>query len=102
MRIDKPEDLGHWVRDRRGALGWTQARLGQKIGSTRFWVADLEAGKPTLELALVLKAVHALGAVVDVRTPQPSSQVEAPGSPRTPVGPRIDLDAIVDGGERGG
>lgn len=96
MRIDAPQDLGHWVRDRRGALGWTQAELGRKIGSTRFWVSDLEAGKPTLELNLVLRALHALGAVVDVRTPQQSGQVRPSGSPR------IDLDALVDGVEEDG
>lgn len=92
MRIDTPQDLANWVRDRRGVLGWTQTELGRRIGSTRFWVADLEAGKPTLELGLVFKALRELNVIVDIRTPYQPARGSAPAQ----LSPRIDLDEIVD------
>lgn len=69
MRVDDPRDLGYRARDRRKELGWSQAHLAEQIGSTRFWVSDLESGKPTIELGLVLKALRALELTVDIRAP---------------------------------
>mgnify|MGYP002780637672 CR=1 FL=1 len=94
MRIENPQDLGNRARDQRRRLGWTQAELARRIGSTRFWVSDLEAGKPTLELALVLKALRALGLMLDVRAPDAAA---TPQAGEHPTLPRIDIDRIVDG-----
>jgi hypothetical protein len=59
-------------------------------------VADLEAGKTTLELGLVLKALRALGARVDVRASEASPLPGVAGEPRSAPAPRIDLEAIMD------
>jgi transcriptional regulator with XRE-family HTH domain len=38
----------------------TQATLGASAQVSRRWLSDLEAGKPTAEVGLVFKVLHAL------------------------------------------
>lgn len=44
------EEVGSFIRDIRTARGLTQAQLGERIGSSRNWVCQLENGahKPSL------------------------------------------------------
>lgn len=72
MRIANPQDLGLYVRERRHDLGRTQLELSTLAGVSRRWLAGLEAGKPTVEVGLVLKTLAALGLVVDVQVFVPS------------------------------
>jgi HTH-type transcriptional regulator / antitoxin HipB len=60
VRIDSPRDLGSYVRERRRELGKTQSALATDAGVSRRWLSDLEGGKPTAEIGLVLRAMHAL------------------------------------------
>lgn len=60
MRIASVRDLGLYVRDRRRRLGMTQADLSISAQVSRRWLSDLEAGKPTAEIGLVFKVLHAL------------------------------------------
>ena len=70
--------VGARVRKARKDAGLTQAELGQRIGASRFWVAEFEKGKATVELGLALKALHALGLVVRIETRLPA--ITAAGS----------------------
>jgi transcriptional regulator with XRE-family HTH domain len=45
----------------------TQSRLAKTAGVSRRWLSDLESGKPTAEVGLVLKVLNALGLVLDAR-----------------------------------
>lgn len=56
--------IGLLVHDTRTAAGVTQTELANRIGASRFWVADFEKGKPGAELGLALKALAALGITV--------------------------------------
>jgi DNA-binding XRE family transcriptional regulator len=56
--------VGALVRQARLTAGLSQTGLGQRIGASRFWVAQFEKGKPSAELGLALKAMHALGLTV--------------------------------------
>lgn len=87
MRLSSADDLGSYVRDRRRAAGLSQAALAARATVSRRWLADLEAGKPTVEVGLVFKVISALGMFLDAR-PEPT--------------PEIDLDAYLDsfGGSR--
>lgn len=93
-----PAVLGAIVRDTRLAAGLSQTALGARIGASRFWVAEFEQGKPTTELGLALKAVHALGITLRVTagphqtadTPEPAEH--ATPSPDLPV---VDLGALI-------
>jgi y4mF family transcriptional regulator len=60
MRLASVRDLGLYVRDRRRRLGMTQVDLSTSAQVSRRWLSDLEAGKPTAEVGLVFKVLHAL------------------------------------------
>jgi y4mF family transcriptional regulator len=81
MRIGNARDLGRYVRDRRRAAGLSQQDLATKAIVSRRWLSELESGKPTAEVGLILKVVAALGLYVDL-LPIPA--------------PDIDLDAYLD------
>jgi DNA-binding XRE family transcriptional regulator len=63
----------------------TQADLASAVGVSRKWIIDLEAGKSTADLSLVLRTLRALGVELDARDRvRPSSEKG-----------EIDLDAII-------
>jgi hypothetical protein len=73
--------------------------LGQRIGASRFWVAQFEKGKPSAELGLALRALHALGLKVSV---EPHNEAHANDlKAKTQAGPRqaklppINLSQII-------
>jgi y4mF family transcriptional regulator len=66
MRLNNVRDLGLYVRDSRRRLGLTQAELAASAQVSRRWLSDLESGKPTAEVGLVFKVLHALDMALDV------------------------------------
>lgn len=73
MLVRTVNDVGLLVRDRRKRLGLSQLELAKTIGVSRQWVIELEHGKPTAEVALVLRALAALGLQIDMRDPRQES-----------------------------
>lgn len=69
MRIKTARELGMRLREAREDAALTQAELAEMIGTSRQWVFDLERGKPTLRIGLVLKALSALGLACDIGYP---------------------------------
>ena len=67
MQVRNARDMGLLIKDQRRSLSLSQADLADKIGASRHWVMGVEAGKPTVELGLVLKALSALGLVCSLR-----------------------------------
>ena len=63
IRVRNESDLGLLIRETRKERGWDQAELAARVGVSRKWVVEAEAGKPRAELALVLRALR----VLDVR-----------------------------------
>ncbi|AKU43416.1 transcriptional regulator [Caulobacter phage Sansa] len=61
IHVETTSRFGQLIRDARVAQGWSQADLAQKIGSGRRFIVDLENGKATAHVGLVMKAVSALG-----------------------------------------
>jgi HTH-type transcriptional regulator / antitoxin HipB len=86
VRIENTTDLGAYVRERRRALGLTQEQLAGRARVSRRWLSDLEAGKETADVGLVLRTLRALGVVLDA---QPMERL-AP----------INLDELLAGYER--
>lgn len=82
-----PVEFGQAVRARRRTLGWTQTQLATSAGVGRRWIIDLEAGKPTAALGLVLRTISALSLEVTLapRSATDSSLLDevlgTPGSP---------------------
>jgi HTH-type transcriptional regulator/antitoxin HipB len=85
MLVHTLRELSHLVRDRRRRFQMTQADLASAVGVSRKWIIDLEAGKSTADLSLVLRTLRALGVELDARDRvRPSSEKG-----------EIDLDAII-------
>ena len=76
MIIRNPRDLGKLLRDRREQQSLSQQALADEIGASRYWVMDVEKGKSTAEVGLILRALTALGLAVDIR--------DRAGSPAAP------------------
>ena len=72
MQIKNPRDIGREARTCRRFLRLKQADLARACGVSRQWVSALEAGKPSLELSLVLRAYAELGLdLTAARAPDP-------------------------------
>jgi len=67
MKMERPEELGKWIRTERKRLGVTQRELALAAGTGLRWIVDLEKGKPTCEVGKVLAVVGALGHVLEVK-----------------------------------
>lgn len=85
MIIKSSADLGHLVRDFRTRRGLTQARLAVEVGVSRKWLIDLEAGKRTADLSLVLRTLNVLGVELDTRD-RASNRIGSSG---------VDLNALI-------
>lgn len=62
-----PEQLGSQVRQVRKSLGLTQPEVALAAGVGLRFVVDLEAGKPTLQLAKTLQVIDVLGGELHVQ-----------------------------------
>jgi y4mF family transcriptional regulator len=82
VRIGHASDIGRCVRSERRRLGFTQTQLCDAAQVSRRWLSDLEAGKATAEIGLVLRVMHALDLRLDV-------------SPARSRPDQIDLDDIL-------
>jgi HTH-type transcriptional regulator/antitoxin HipB len=86
MKPKSVRDVAALARQRRGEIGWSQARLAEAVGVGREWIIDFEKGKSTVEWGLVLRTLKELNLQLDL-------------SPALPArSPRIvtDLSAILD------
>ena len=93
MLIRTPADMGAVIRDRRKELGLDQATLAKHIGVNRKWVIGIERGRARAELALVLRALDALGIPLNTGAAKKA---------RKPVPvPAVDIDAIVSSARNG-
>jgi y4mF family transcriptional regulator len=91
MAIRTPADLGAVIREHRKRLGLDQAELAKRIGVSRQWIIGIERGRARAELALVLRALDALGLQLHAFLPNPQ--------PKKAKGP--DIDAIVAAAKKG-
>jgi len=66
MLIKTPYEMGLIVRDQRKKLGWTQDQLATRLGISRLWVVQMEKGKETVQLGLVLRTLNELKIPVQV------------------------------------
>lgn len=84
MIIRTTKELGQLLRDHRSRRGLTQAQLADLVGVSRKWIIDLEGGKRTTDLSLVLLTINALELELDAH----------PRKKRTGKS-NIDVDEIV-------
>ena len=53
--------FGNVIKQRRKALGYTQAQVAKLCGTGTRFISDLENGKPTIELGKAITVASALG-----------------------------------------
>ncbi len=96
MLIRRPQDIGALVKSGRGAKGLNQQQLADRLGVSRWWVNELEGGKATSRLDLVLRALNeleiAIAATMDGDDSEARPQLQAT------LADLIDIDAIADTG----
>ncbi len=63
-QISDLSDAGRLLRERREALGLTQAQLARSAGLTRARISELEHGRANVNLRSYLRMVQALGAAL--------------------------------------
>lgn len=87
MKLRTVREIAAIVKKRRQNLGWTQIDLATKAGVSREWLIDLEKSKSTVELALVLRTLKALGIQLETEHPDfqgsaPPIEIDTLGSPK--------------------
>jgi HTH-type transcriptional regulator/antitoxin HipB len=87
LTIRSLHDLATGIRGRRTDLGLSQAELAKRTGVSRKWIYEFEAGKPTAELGLLLRVLHALGLSIELTL----SDGEVAAKETT-----VDLDTVID------
>lgn len=58
--VETPRALGLIIRANRRARHWSQSELARAADVSRFWVSQMELGKPSSQIDLVLRALEAL------------------------------------------
>ncbi len=66
-RIDTSEALGAAIRRRRQELALTQEEVAGVARTGPRFIGELEAGKPTVQLAEVLRVLAALGLDLELK-----------------------------------
>lgn len=75
-------DFGTAIREKRKALGWTQAELAARSGTGERFIVELESGKPSCQIEKALIVARTVGIEIgDLRTGQ-----AAPSSPDDDLG----------------
>ncbi len=85
MIVNSAREIGALVRTERKKRHWSQKELASKVGVSALWISQVERGKPTAHIGLVLRTLKTL----DVK-------LWAGDQPAEKVGTRIDLDALLE------
>ena len=96
MHVSSTRDIGLLVRARRTEKGWTQADLARNVGTTQRWISEIENGKATAEIGMVLQTLAMLG--IRLEAGAPAAPVHrSVAAPLDDLASGSDLDDIVDG-----
>jgi y4mF family transcriptional regulator len=73
-RVKSPEDLGMLLRAVRKHSRVRQDDLASIVGVSKQFASDVERGKPTAQLGLVLKLLSEAGVTLDADIPDSAAQ----------------------------
>lgn len=73
MRVRIIREIGLLVHSERKRQGLSLQAVAERVGCTRQWVAELEAGGERLEVALVLRTLNVLGIRIDTSSEHPAA-----------------------------
>ena len=69
--IEHTTELGNLIADLRRTLAIRQLDLAARVGVGRQWIGELEQGKPSLEIGLVLRTLTVLGLEIELKPTDP-------------------------------
>lgn len=78
VRARQPRDLAAALVAARRQRGWSQSELADRIGVSRDYVGDMEAGQFGLQLTRLMRLFGELGVEVSLTLPPPHEVAEAP------------------------
>ena len=87
MKVQSPRDLGALLRDRRQQLKLSQRDLAERAGVSQVWISQIEGGKRTAQIGLLLRLIQELGLQIDVGV-SPTTKLTS--------GYGIDVDEIIN------
>jgi y4mF family transcriptional regulator len=96
VQVRSSRDVGLLIRARRTDKGWSQAELARSLGTTQRWISEIENGKATAEIGMVLRTL----AMLDIRLeagPPPDTHPRPEALPIPDLPTATDLDDILDG-----
>lgn len=96
MPVRSVEELGAAIRHRRRQLNWDQQSLAERVGVSRQWIVEIEAGKPRAEIGLLIRALRTLGLELEISSEEMPSQQESRVSPLLGRRGGLDLDVDID------
>lgn len=93
MLVKTAADIGRVVREARLHVGLSQKALAAQAATTQPWISEVENGKETAEIGMVLRILSHLGLTLDLSggTSKPQDAIWSTPDPAFP-----DIDAIVD------
>ncbi len=95
MQIRRPSDIGMLVRSVRRSLMLSQDQLAHRLDVSRAWIVQMEQGKPSVRLDLVLRVLNELEIALSANS-ETATEKEPASSPEH--ADAIDIDAIADTG----
>lgn len=92
-------ELGRRLSARRSGLKKTQADIGEAIGASRAWVANIESGRQRMQLHQLYAVAGALGCrrldeLIPAEVPEPEPQ-ELVGDPGVSEVQRAQIESLV-------
>jgi HTH-type transcriptional regulator/antitoxin HipB len=69
MMVRNTKELGQVIRAHRKAAKLSQGALAKAAGTTQPWVSEVENGKPTAEVGMILHLLEVLGVEVMIAVP---------------------------------
>lgn len=96
MPVHTVAELGAAIRHRRRQLNWDQQSLAERVGVSRQWIVEIEAGKPRAEIGLLLRTLRALDLQLEISLEGRPSRRESMALPVEGRRRRLDLDFDID------
>lgn len=97
MQIKTAGDIGRLIREARVNRGLSQKALASRFGSNQSWISEIENGKETAEIGMVLKILAYLELNLDLSDGRAQRLDRLSAEQNHGFDDFPDIDEIVDG-----
>ncbi len=98
MIVRDATEIGQLIRDTRNDLGLSQRALAERVSIHQPKVSEIERGKDTAQIGIVLRILAALDLNIHIGTEQNAEDSRTAITDEPDYDDGIDLDAIADTG----